>query len=95
MKCSNCNKRCKEYYHSDCFSNYLNTTIANNKKFICQNCLIFRHGIIKNTGQQMDPHLNKQECDRLKKENLIFGCGKPFMIIENDGEYLIIDCDYI
>jgi hypothetical protein len=59
------------------------------------NCGIFRHGIIKNTGQQMDPHLNKQECDRLKKENLIFGCGKPFMIIENDGEYLIIDCDYI
>ena len=38
MVCSNCNKRCKEYYHSDCFSNYLNTIIANNK-FMCQNCL--------------------------------------------------------
>ena len=35
------------------------------------NCEIFRHGVFKSTNEQIDPHLNKEGCDRLFKENLI------------------------
>jgi hypothetical protein len=47
------------------------------------NCCIFRHGIYKNNFNQIDPHLNKIECDELFNSNKIYGCGKPFQIIDN------------
>ena len=59
------------------------------------NCKIFRHGIMKSTNLQIDPHLNKTECDRLFKEGLIHGCGKPFKLIINGEKYLTEKCDYI
>lgn len=61
------------------------------------NCCIFRHGIIIKTGKQMNPHESKENCEVLKKKNLIYGCGKPFKIIKknNDNEYLTEICDYI
>lgn len=55
------------------------------------NCKIFRHGIYKDNYKILDPHLKKEECLRLKKENLIYGCGKPFKF---DGEKVEI-CDYL
>lgn len=42
------------------------------------NCKIFRHGVLKATGQPMNPHTPKNECDRLAREGLIWGCGRPF-----------------
>lgn len=60
------------------------------------NCSIFRHGVMKADLKQMDPHLSKSECDRLAKEGLIIGCGKPFkLVIDKDEEYFAIKCDYI
>ena len=59
------------------------------------NCGIFRHGIIKSTLKQMEPHLPKDKCDHLKEENLIFGCGKPFQILIVNGEMVVQKCDYI
>ena len=56
------------------------------------NCSIFRHGIMKTTGIQIDPHSTKEICDNLIKTNIIYGCGKPFMINEN---LEAIICDYI
>lgn len=56
------------------------------------NCRIFRHGIMKNTGLQMDPHAHKEICDNLFNNNEIYGCGKPFMINE---KLEVIICDYI
>ena len=35
------------------------------------NCGIFRHGVSKVTGQQLTPHLDKQNCDSLKDRDLI------------------------
>lgn len=32
------------------------------------NCAIFRCGIYKNNGTQINPHLSKEECDKLKKK---------------------------
>ena len=55
------------------------------------NCCIFRHGVFKSNLTQINPHLSKLECNKLKEQDLIFGCGKPFKIINN----IAIECDYI
>ena len=60
------------------------------------NCHIFRHGIIKETGKQMDPHAPKNICDELVANNQIFGCGKPFkMVKKEDVTYISEICEYI
>ena len=68
--------------------------IINKKDF---NCKIFRHGVYKKDGKQIDPHLNKDECDRLFKEGLIYGCGKPFRLLIDleENKYGAEICDYI
>ena len=59
------------------------------------NCKIFRHGIYKNNGKQIDPHASKEICDELIKNDVIYGCGKPFQIIEINDTFEIKKCDYI
>ena len=61
------------------------------------NCAIFRHGVFKSNMSQINPHLSKSECDNLATNGLIYGCGKPFKIIKENGknEWKAIDCDYI
>jgi hypothetical protein len=60
------------------------------------NCHIFRHGVIKETGKQMEPHAPKNVCDELVANNQIFGCGKPFKVVKKeDGTYISEICDYI
>jgi hypothetical protein len=59
------------------------------------NCSIFRHGIIKTNGKQIDPHSSKDICDNLFNKNLIYGCGKPFRIIIIDNKFETEICDYI
>jgi hypothetical protein len=56
------------------------------------NCRIFRCGILKQTNIQIDAHLNENECTRLKKNDLIYGCGKPFQILEDNT---VVMCGYI
>lgn len=58
------------------------------------NCKIIRHGSYKIDYKQIDAHLCKDECDRLKKENLIYGCGKPCEIIEENNIFKVIKCNY-
>ena len=53
------------------------------------NCAIFRCGILKDTGEQIDPHLPKQSCDDLKDK--IWGCSRPFKY--ENGKAIV--CDYI
>jgi len=55
------------------------------------NCGIFRHGVVKTTGEQIPSHASKEECEAYLKDNLIYGCGKPFEIRNQD----IRRCDYI
>jgi hypothetical protein len=60
------------------------------------NCGIFRHGVFIKTGKQIPPHSNKNSCDKFVRNNLIYGCGKPYQIIlDDDGNYKTIVCDYI
>jgi hypothetical protein len=56
------------------------------------NCRIFRHGILKKTGKQINPHLPKEKCDNLRENDLIWGCGKPFKITTTND---VVKCDYI
>ena len=59
-----------------------------------RNCDIFRHGIFKNSKEQISPHLPKQECDKLIDNDLIFGCGKPFELYVENNELLARICEY-
>ena len=61
------------------------------------NCGIFRHGVFKATGKQIDSHLPKDACDKLVSDGLIYGCGKPFQVHKetNQQTYCISVCDYI
>jgi hypothetical protein len=54
------------------------------------NCRIFRHAVLKN-GNQINPHAPKEECERLIKNNEIYGCGKPFQVIGDKA----VECDYL
>ena len=59
------------------------------------NCKIFRHGILKDTNTQINPHASKLECDNYILNDLIYGCGKPFKIIEINNLYITEICNYI
>jgi len=63
------------------------------------NCKIFRHGVFKKDLKMLDPHSSKEKCKMLKEKDLIFGCGKPFRIIQkvinNEKRDIFEICDYI
>jgi len=60
------------------------------------NCGIFRHGVLKKSGKQMNPHASKKVCDNYAKRKMIIGCGKPFKVYKDtEGEIKIEICDYI
>ena len=54
------------------------------------NCGIFRCGFYKDTLIQINPHESEAECNRLKANDLVFGCAKPFKI---EGE-VVLQCGY-
>ena len=45
-------------------------------------CGIFRCGQYKINGQQLDPHYSEQRCIFVVENGMIYGCGKPFKIID-------------
>ena len=59
------------------------------------NCSIFRHGVYKNNGAQIDAHSPKHICEDLILNNKIYGCGKPFKIIQQNTTYIAVICEYI
>ena len=71
-----------------------------NEEFIINttefNCRIIRHAVLKSNLQQINPHESKDNCDSLFNNNLIFGCGKPLIIVDkNDNTYDVEICGYI
>ena len=59
------------------------------------NCAIFRHAVFKHDYMQISPHMPKDECDNLIATNKVFGCAKPFKIINSNNIYSAVICDYI
>lgn len=59
------------------------------------NCRIFRHAVLKSNNEQINPHATKLECDDYVSKNLVYGCGKPFRVIDSGQEYKVEICDYI
>ena len=50
---------------------------------------------MKHNGTQINPHSSKDLCDHYVKNDMIFGCGKPF-IIKGEAPNLVVEiCDYI
>ena len=47
------------------------------------NCGIFVHGVMKKTGKQVPPHLSNKKCNILIKNDLIYGCGNRFSIVDD------------
>ena len=59
------------------------------------NCRIFRHGVFIENGEQINPHSSQQLCDEYVKNKLIYGCGRPFRIINEGSIYKALVCEYI
>lgn len=59
------------------------------------NCRIFRHGVFVDSGQPMNPHAPREECERLVAEERIRGCGKPFRVDGAGERFVAVECDYI
>lgn len=78
---------CDGFYKFNC--PHCNITIIVMKNQL--NCKIFRCGIYKSNSKPINPHASKIECDKLVQNNLIIGCGKPFIIKNNKVEI----CGYI
>jgi hypothetical protein len=56
------------------------------------NCKIFRHGVLKSTNEQINPHSTEIECINYIFNDLIYGCGKPFKL---NNELQPEICEYI
>lgn len=60
------------------------------------NCMIFHHGVLKSSLQQISPHTPQYQCLLHKEKDEIYGFGKPFSLkLQPDGSYQQIDCGYI
>jgi len=55
------------------------------------NCKIFRCGQYIANGHPINPHASEIVCKKLKEQNLIYGCGKPFIFKDDHVEI----CGYI
>ena len=53
------------------------------------NCGIFRCGIYKDNGLQINPHLPQADCEKLG--DTIYGCGTPFQYLNGK----IVKCGWI
>lgn len=75
------------YYYFGC--PHCKTTIEVSQNDI--NCKIFRCGIYKQNGLPISPHTSKTDCMKLVENDLIYGCGKPFIFDKSNVKI----CDYI
>lgn len=59
------------------------------------NCGIFRHAYFKSSMQQIPPHTSKEDCEKYSRNNLIYGCGKPFRLFLTNNKINVEKCEYI
>ncbi len=56
------------------------------------NCTIFRHGILRETSEQLNPHASRQVCEELVRAGKLIGCGGPFQVVPKDDDYELVVC---
>lgn len=100
--CEQTSEQTRIFTDTDTNTNYINCPHCDNIIIIKKiNCGIFRHGVFKKNNKQIPPHAKKDYCDKLIKDDLIYGCGKPFQIIKDEtdpkniSKMQVIICDYI
>jgi hypothetical protein len=59
------------------------------------NCQIFRHAIYKNSYEQVNPHLPQKLCEYLTRNNITYGCSKPFRIDKVNEKFIVSKCEYL
>ena len=79
-----------DYYHFNC-PNCFDKIIVQKKQLRCK---IFRHAVYKTSYKQVNPHLSREKCEKLTKENKVYGCCKPFEIISNGSKMHASVCEY-
>jgi hypothetical protein len=57
------------------------------------NCGIFRCGVWRATGVQINPHMSEEECNSILAN--IWGCSRPFRVTLDAGEFQVAPCGYI
>ena len=78
-----------EFWVFDC--PYCGTSTIVHKREV--NCIIFRCGVYKSTGQQINPHMPKVQCDQLVSTDAVYGCARPYRVLVS--QKLVQKCDYI
>jgi hypothetical protein len=58
------------------------------------NCNKFVHAYYKDNMEQVNPHLNKEMCEQLLKDNKIHGCGGAFTLKICNDKYEAHKCDH-
>lgn len=58
MECFQCKKRSEEYYHPDCWTNYMDTYMLKKGYFVCYKCTNNNTRISK-----MDADMKDDECE--------------------------------
>ena len=59
-------------------------------------CRIFRHAVFRDTLSPIPPHSSKTEIETYLSQNKIYGCGKPFRVLEKENhEFYTEICDYL
>ena len=58
------------------------------------NCRIIRHFVYQ-TGEQLNPHAPREECDRVISQNLGYGCARPVYLSFDNNQWKAVECDYI
>jgi hypothetical protein len=57
-------------------------------------CGVFRHAVYKN-GTDVGQHSSKEYMDGLIKNDLVWGCGRPFRLEKKEESYEAVECDWI
>ncbi len=58
------------------------------------NCRIIRHFVFKDF-QQLNPHAPREECERVVRENLGYGCAKPVELVQESCQWIARASDYV
>lgn len=56
-------------------------------------CAIFRHAVLKATGEGISPHASAAECAALLSSDAVRGCARPFRL--SADRRMAAVCDYI